>query len=234
MTQAALAEAVGVSTVAVNRIENGSLRLRQPLALRVALATGISGRELMRGKTGRLLDQYGCPYTAATFDQWRKSGFGKVSEAFAAPEAANLKWWIEVLLRAAARKHGGKSYGSVRDSLIQAIDAICTDFNLGQVIDGVLREYSPRVPWCPGAYTPDEERENEVAKIEAMHPGLDKATKQDLLEEHMSSLFAERTVEGWVMEADPFRNEIPPKSERAERRSPAKPARRSAGRKRRA
>ena len=169
MSQAALAEAVGVSTVAVNRIENGSLPLSAPVALRIYLATGLSTQELMRGKNGKLLDQYREPYTQATFDSWRNDP-RKVSEKFAAPDAAGLQWWIEMLLRAAARKYGGKSYQAVRMSLVQAIDAVCADFNLGKVVEGVLREHGAGLfsNWNPGGHSPNDNWDEEIAVLKEL------------------------------------------------------------------
>ena len=220
MTQAALAEAVGVSTVAVNRIENGSLRLSAPVALRISLATGLSMRELMRGKNGRLVDASGEPYTDTTFKRWR-TGPRSVSEDSAPPDATNLQWWIEMLLRAAARKHGGRGYQPVRFSLIQAIDAVCTEFKLGKVVESVLVEHGAPLycHWNPGGLCPTDKWDEEIAVLKELA-----VTPEDI--KKMTQQQRDSIMDTILLATMPNLAEA--------ELHPAKPARRSAGRKRRA
>jgi transcriptional regulator with XRE-family HTH domain len=157
-TQSQLAQMIGVQPITVNRIENGSLKKISPhLAVRIQLATGISISELVKGQGGKLIDCFGRPYSNETFARWKKA-FKQASEDDAIESAKKLHWWLEVLLRAAARYRGGTGYNGAVATLIQSMEKIRRDFGLGKVVDAILDEYKPRVEWRPGAPTPDDLR----------------------------------------------------------------------------
>src|SRR5262249_13942606 len=93
-----------------------------------------------------------------TFAWWKKA-FRQASESDAKKSAEKFSWWLEVLLRAAARSRRGNGYSGVIATLIQSMEKIRRDFGLGKVIDGILAEYEPRVEWRPGSHTPANLRE---------------------------------------------------------------------------
>jgi transcriptional regulator with XRE-family HTH domain len=158
-TQAQFAQMVGVQPITINRIENGSLKEISPhLAVRIHVTTGISISELAKGPAGKLIDHFGRPYSNKTFAWWKKA-FRQASESDAEKIAENLSWWLEVLLRAAARSRGGNGYNGVIATLIQSMEKIRRDFGLGKIIDKILGNYEPRVEWRPGTHTPADLRE---------------------------------------------------------------------------
>jgi transcriptional regulator with XRE-family HTH domain len=168
-TQAQLAQMIGVQPITINRIENGSLKMSSRVGALIYLATGISVSELAKGSDGKLIDHFGRPYSNKTFAWWKKA-FRQASESDAKKIAENLSWWLEVLLRAAARSRGGKGYNGVTATLIQSMEKIRRDFGLGKVIDRILADYEPRVEWRPGTHTPadlceiNRELEEELAR----------------------------------------------------------------------
>ena len=158
-TQAQFAQMVSVQPITINRIENGSLKEISPnLAVKIHVATGISISELAKGSAGKLIDHFGSPYSNKTFAWWKKA-FRQASESDAKKIAENLSWWLEVLLRAAARSRGGTAYNGVIATLIQSMEKIRRDSSLGEAIDRILSEYEPRVEWRPGTHTPADLRE---------------------------------------------------------------------------
>lgn len=157
-TQAEFATMVGVKPITINRIENGTLAISALLSIRIQVQTGISISELAKGRRGKLIDHFGGRYTADRFAWWRKK-FRRASEDNAIEAARNLGWWMEVLLRSAARSRNGASYNGVVAALIQSLGAIRSDFGLTAMTNELLQKERPVVEWQPGARTPSELRE---------------------------------------------------------------------------
>jgi transcriptional regulator with XRE-family HTH domain len=169
-TQAQFAQMIGVQPITVNRIENGSLKKISPhLAVRIQVATGISITELTKGPRGKLIDSFGHTYSNETFSRWEKA-LKPASEEGAKEAAKKFHWWLEILLRAAARCRGGHGYNGAIAMLIQSMEKIRRNFGLGKVVDTMLGEYEPPMEWRPGAPTPDDlvkinrELEEELAR----------------------------------------------------------------------
>lgn len=156
-TQARFAQMVGVKPITINRIENGSLLLSPDLAIRIQLATGVSIDELTKGTTGKLLDHFGRRYSSDSFRWWKKK-FNLATEHDAVRRARNLHWWMEILLRAAARSRGGTEYNGAIARLIQSMNEIRRNFGLDKATDAILREYEPHVEWRPGGHRPEDLR----------------------------------------------------------------------------
>jgi DNA-binding XRE family transcriptional regulator len=168
-TQSQFAQMLGVARITVNKIENGQMKLPLSLAAKIHVLTGISLEELRKGPEGKLIDPLGNPYSAARFVWWQKK-FRKPDKNDATLLARNLRFWIWILLQAAARQREGVAYRSVVMALNESLNAIRKDFRLVEATDAVLREFSPRVEWLPGARTPSElrqierELQNELAR----------------------------------------------------------------------
>jgi transcriptional regulator with XRE-family HTH domain len=179
LSQAELAERVGVSAIAIQRIEGGSLALSSQLASRIMLATGISGGELLRGGNGKLIDALGRPYSAETFRWWKIKKM--VGADRAKEDAENLGWWVEVLLKAAGRAKEGNRYFAARDALINSLTTIRDEFGLGKLVDVILSEHAPKVEWRPGWHRPEDiaaiEKELADASLEAVEERRGKRMK---------------------------------------------------------
>jgi transcriptional regulator with XRE-family HTH domain len=158
ITQRELAEMAGVKPISINRIENGSLAISSDLARRINVSTGLNLREIAQGPTGKLLDHFGRPYTKESFGWWRTRG-APVNPGDAEALAANLAWWMGVLLQAASRSRGGRGYRGVAAALIQTMNTVADDFGLSSMIDTILKDCEPRVKWTPGSRTPGELKE---------------------------------------------------------------------------
>jgi hypothetical protein len=162
---------VGVKPITINRIENGSLDLSPDLAAKIHVSTGISIDELAKGSKGRLLDQIGRPYSGETFSRWRTRSV-RASEDDAVRVAKNLEWWLEILLRAAAKSREGHAYQAVIATLLQVFNQVRHDFDLVTITNAILKESEPRIEWRPGGPTPGDllaiqkEYEIEIRKAE--------------------------------------------------------------------
>ena len=66
-TQSEFAQMIGVETITVNRIVNGSLKISDDLAIRIHVATGIDIQELRKGSKGRLIEYCRGEYSAESF-----------------------------------------------------------------------------------------------------------------------------------------------------------------------
>ena len=160
LTQSQLAQRLGIARITVNKIENGKIKLPPALAARIHILTGISLEELGKGSEGRLVDHFGNPYSAERFVWWQKK-FRKPSKEDSSSRARNLRFWIWILLQAAARQREGVAYRSVVMALNESLNAIRRDFRLVEAADTILSEFSPRVKWLPGGHTPAELRQIE-------------------------------------------------------------------------
>jgi len=171
-TQAQFAKLLGVSRVYINKIENGQIPVSPSLAIRVHVTTGINVDELVKGSDGKLIDLVGKPYSAETFIWWQKKSM-RPNEADVIPHVRNLRWWMWILLRAAAIHHKGVSYHAVFAALVQSVNAIRRDFGLEETTDRLLHEYTPKANWLPGGATApkliqiDRELQEGLAQAEA-------------------------------------------------------------------
>ena len=96
-TQAKLAAELGVSAIAIKRIENGNLALSNQMKRRLMIATGVDPGSL-DGKTPVFIG--GSNYTRETFEIHRENSRTRKR----GDETAELRDWHKVLLRQAARE----------------------------------------------------------------------------------------------------------------------------------
>jgi DNA-binding transcriptional regulator YiaG len=147
LSQASFATTIGCSTIAVQRIENGSLKLSSKLANAIMEATGAEPASL-RKPDGEARDMMGHKYSLKSFE-FRKKVL-PVDESKLKDYVHTLVRYTELLLIASER--GGKSKADAVFSAIQeSLKRIAEDFRLEESIEkfllekGSFRERSYRV-----------------------------------------------------------------------------------------
>jgi transcriptional regulator with XRE-family HTH domain len=137
LTQAAFANRIGCSAIAVQRIENGSLRLSPKLAYVIAEATAADPELLLKGPGAKAVDRLGMPYTKASLELL-KAILPMTPEELAYHRDSHARY-VELLLAAAERAGKFKAYG-ITAALQQAFAKLAEDFDLVPSIHSVLVE----------------------------------------------------------------------------------------------
>jgi DNA-binding XRE family transcriptional regulator len=136
-TQASFAKLVGCSAIAIQRIENGSLKLSFKLAHAIASVTNADPQCLLQGCGTAALDRVGQAYSKQSL-QFLKEVIPMTENEL----RYYLDWlirYLELLLIASNRGGKFKVYG-VNGALQQAIQKIADDFDLVPSIQSFLVE----------------------------------------------------------------------------------------------
>lgn len=149
LSQTDFAKLIGCSTVAVQRIENGSLRLSPQRAITILEATGADPVSLLEGPDALALDTRGLPYTkeAHTFSQKVPGYDGKEMRQLL------LKLFHQLQLLLVASNRGGRLKTYVVNSTLQnALKNLADDFDLTKIIHRILIEggHSEKRIYCVG------------------------------------------------------------------------------------
>ncbi|HOC58286.1 MAG TPA: helix-turn-helix transcriptional regulator [Verrucomicrobiota bacterium] len=144
-TQGEFAAMIGASKDAVASWETGRNRLSEPFARRIALATGVEAKGLLRGRSS--LKSYvpfkgRMPFSQEAFERHRDTYWGRTDEAAARRHLRNCVEALELIFVAAARPRGRVRHRlpGVVDSFIQWCERTREDFLLGQEIETQLRQ----------------------------------------------------------------------------------------------
>ena len=142
-TQGEFAAMIGASKDAVASWETGRNRLSEPFARRMALATGVDAKGLLRGRgplTCYVPFSGQQPFSKAAFDQYRESYWGRSDEAAARQHLRNCADALGLIFAAAARPRGKVRHRlpGVVDSFIQWCERAREDFQLGEEIEEQL------------------------------------------------------------------------------------------------
>ena len=148
-SQKAFAQTIGINPGTLKRIENNDLPLSRKIAMRIFSETGTNVDHLLRGQ---LRDELGRGYKDDFYAKWKKR-YLRADEGTAKERTTAFAWWVEVLLRAAARK---RRFWQVLGTLNETLDECRTTFGLSPLVDTILCEFKPRVRWNPAARTPPE------------------------------------------------------------------------------
>jgi transcriptional regulator with XRE-family HTH domain len=136
-SQAAFAKMLGCSTIAIQRIENGSLTLSAKLANAMMEATGADPVSLRSGPTGRALDMFGSEYSKKAYDFYH-SALPCDEEEFRYL-ALHLSHYIQLMLIASNRANHLKMravFGEIQESFAKTAE----DFRITDSIHNFLRE----------------------------------------------------------------------------------------------
>ena len=136
-TQAGFAKLVGCSAIAIQRIENGSLKLSPKLAHAIAEATKAAPESLLKGPGTAALDALGQPYTRESFQQL--TALLPMTDDELRHDLDSLIRYLELLLIASNRAGTSKTLG-VNAAVQAAFAKIADDFNLLPGIKGFLLE----------------------------------------------------------------------------------------------
>jgi len=140
-TQAEFAATIGVSRDAVASWDCGRNPLSPGLARRIALATGVDERALLReGLPLQTLALPRRPYTRAEFEAHQKHFWGGHTEASARRHAQRCQEALELLFVAAARQEQPGRVSGVLASFIEWCQETRTHFGLEQAIDAQLEQ----------------------------------------------------------------------------------------------
>jgi hypothetical protein len=148
-TQCGFAEDIGVSAIWLKKLENLPPRdLTVQTARRIYLETGADPAQLRNGK---LRTYRGEVYSESFYKEW-KTRLATQHAQIAREFARDIACWVDVLLRASVLRRG-KLY-QVRESLVHALDDTRAAFNLGPLVDDILKREDPERPWYPQGSAP--------------------------------------------------------------------------------
>ncbi|MBM3877033.1 MAG: helix-turn-helix transcriptional regulator [Verrucomicrobia bacterium] len=136
-TQASFAKLVGCSAIAIQRIENGSLKLSPKLAHAIAEATKADPKILLKGPGTTALDAMGQCYSKESFQHL--DGVVPMTDKELQHYLNSLIGFLELLLIASHRAGKVKTH-AVNAAVQNAFQKIADDFNLLPGIEGFLKE----------------------------------------------------------------------------------------------
>ena len=143
-TQDVFAATIGVSKDTVASWETGRNRISAALARRIALATGVDERALLKGNRPLLTrNPARRPFTREEFERHQKLFWGETAEESVRRPLARCTDALGLLLRAAAQAGEGgvpARIAGVLDSFIQWCEQTREDFRLGKEIDAQLKQ----------------------------------------------------------------------------------------------
>lgn len=136
-TQTNFAKLVGCSAIAIQRIENGTLKLSAKLAHAIAEAASADPQSLLKGPGATALDGMGQLYTKESFQQLK--GLVPMTDKELRRYLDSLIGFLELLLIASNRAGSSKTHG-VNAAVQAAFAKIADDFKLVHGINGFLTE----------------------------------------------------------------------------------------------
>lgn len=136
-TQAGFAKLVGCSAIAIQRIENGTLKLSAKLAHAIASASNADPQSLLQGQGATALDRMGQSYTKESL-QFLKEAIPMTDDELRYYLDSLIRY-LELLLIASNRAGKFKIYG-VNEALQNAFQKIADDFDLTPSIGSFLIE----------------------------------------------------------------------------------------------
>jgi transcriptional regulator with XRE-family HTH domain len=136
-TQREFAFSIGISPIALNRIENDRLALSRRVAYKIEVEAGIDPDALLRGKLRTIGGQ---EYTAAFYKWWKENDWQ--DENVAAAIASQL-----APLLVAAAVESKKRMRLVIGEILETLARCRTNFNLERPIDQFLGKQRPPMKW---------------------------------------------------------------------------------------
>jgi DNA-binding XRE family transcriptional regulator len=136
-SQPSFAKLIGCSAVAVQRIENGKLRLSRKLANSIMEATGADPVSLRAGREAKAMDMMGCEFSKRSYEFYKHALPCDEKEW----KFLLVKIFHQLQLLFGASNRGGKykTY-AVNAALQEAMTKIADDFNLTDSIRNYLIE----------------------------------------------------------------------------------------------
>ncbi len=136
-SQSSFAKLIGCSSIAIQRIENGTLKLSAKLAHAIMEATGADPAQLRRGPQAKALDMMGKEFSKESFDFLKK--VLPCTDNDLRLLLHKLISYSELLLIASQR--GGKSKShAVYSAVVDSLEKVAGDFKLKESILHFLRE----------------------------------------------------------------------------------------------
>ena len=133
LTQCEFASMVGVSAIAIKKIENGALALSTQLAFKIMTATGISSSQLMREEGGKLIDATGKPYSFETFISWNDNS--EIPLHLPDQDAKKLAEIIETTFKFLCETKQRSLYFSFRHALTANLVKVCEEVGMESMWD---------------------------------------------------------------------------------------------------
>jgi transcriptional regulator with XRE-family HTH domain len=151
-TQREFAFAIGISPIALTRIENNTLALSRRVARKIEIEAGVDLQRLLKGKL-RTID--GQQYTNGWYEYWKDPASWQSEEI-----AKSLASRVETLLKAAV-VGSKKRMWQVNAEILETLDRCRTDFNLERPMDAILAKARPPIKF-DDVLRPSREREATV------------------------------------------------------------------------
>lgn len=148
-TQREFALLIGISPIALNRIENGTLALSARVLNKIVTETGVDPRSITgRGRALRTFRE-GKEYMPGYHNQWRESQFWPDKQTVAIRSAQKISMLVDILFRASVFGRRTKLW-RVWSEIYECLDRCRVEFNLEQPIDEIFKkEQPPGAKWIP-------------------------------------------------------------------------------------
>jgi transcriptional regulator with XRE-family HTH domain len=149
-TQREFALSIGISPIALNRIENGTLRLSRRVAFKIVFETRVDPRCLY-GKLRTLRTQAGEPYTLEFYNKWKDVSFFQDEQLKQEASMWATEWiggWADILFRASVLGYR-KQMWQVCIEILDTLERCRIDFNLARPIAAILAKEHPGTKWDP-------------------------------------------------------------------------------------
>ena len=147
-TQREFALSIGISPIALNRIENGTLALSARVLNKIVTETGVDPRSITgRARTLRTFRE-GKEYVPGYHKQWHESQLGPDKQTAAIRQAQKTSILVDILFRASVFGCRTKLW-NVWSEIYACLDRCRVEFNLEQPIDEIFKKEHPGAKWIP-------------------------------------------------------------------------------------
>ena len=147
-TQREFALSIGISPIALNRIENGTLALSAGVLTKIVTETGVDPRSITGRVRALRTFREGKEYVPGYYNQWRESQLGPDKQTAAIRQAQKISMLVDILFRASVFGRRTKLW-LVWSEIYECLDRCRVKFNLEQPIDEIIKEEHPKGEWVP-------------------------------------------------------------------------------------
>ncbi len=147
-TQREFALLIGISPIALNRIENGTLALSARVLNKIVTETGVDPRSITGRARALRTFREGKEYVPGYHNQWRESQLGPDKQTAAIQSAQKISMLVDILFRASVFGHRTKLW-HVWSEVYECLDRCRVEFKLEQPIDEIFKKEHPGAKWVP-------------------------------------------------------------------------------------
>ena len=147
-TQREFALSIGISPIALNRIENGTLALSAGVLTKIVTETGVDPRSITGRVRALRTFREGKEYVPGYYNQWRESQFSPDKQTAAIRQAQKISMLVDILFRASVAGRRTKLW-HLWSEIYTCLDRCRVKFNLEQPIDEIFKKEHAGAKWIP-------------------------------------------------------------------------------------